>query len=104
MAVTISGTQVTFNDGTVQTTEATLLSAVQYTGYTAGNYYGRQTYSTSAIDDMAFNDDGPTPSSSSSVLCGFQAYRSAVVSIGNDSSQDAGTIQRRTVYRSVGGA
>jgi hypothetical protein len=45
------------------------------------------------------------PSSASSVLCGFQAYRSATVQAGSaDSIQDAGVIQRRIVYRSVGGA
>jgi hypothetical protein len=105
MAITVSGTTVTFNDGTVQSTEASLLSAVQFTAYSGGGYRGQQNFQTSqGVDLLSFVADSPSPSSSSSVLCGFQAYRSSSSDTTGDSNQDTGTIQRRTVYRSVSGA
>jgi hypothetical protein len=118
MAITVSGTTVTFNDGTVQSTEATLLGAVQFTAYSSANMPGQQGFQTTqGIDTNGFVDKDSTlgtfgggttfmtgPASATSVICGFQAYRSGLASTGNDSTQDAGVIQRRMVFRSVSGA
>ena len=111
MAITVSGTTVTFNDGTVQSTEASLLGAVQFTGYTSQNIFGTQSFQTTQgldTNGFIFFQQGMTgvtgPSSATSVLCGFQAYRTATLQQGNDGTQDSGTIQRRIVYRSVSGA
>ena len=117
MAITVSGTTVTFNDGTVQSTEATLLGAVQFTAYAAINISGQQGFQTTQNIDtnglvfkdatIGFNQSTTFmtgPASATSVICGFQAYRSGLVSTGNDGTQDAGVIQRRMVFRSVSGA
>jgi hypothetical protein len=113
MAITVSGTTVTFNDGTVQSTEATLLGAVQFTAYTAINVFGTQGFQTTQgldTNGFIFFSGGQNmttltgPATATSVICGFQAYRTGIVQIGNDGSQDAGTIQRRIVFRSVSGA
>ena len=104
MAVTLNSTGITFSNGTSQATEATLLGAVQYTSYSGVNLTGYQTYQTGVAESFFFNSNNMTnvPASSSSVVCGFQAYRSGNASTGNDGTQDAGTIQRRMAYRSVG--
>jgi hypothetical protein len=108
MAITISGTDLTFNNGTVQSTEATLLSAVQYTSYFGTNVFSNRGYTTSVIDDWQWGTTylGQSgPASSTSVVCGFQAYRSGFVNVGNDGDpNDGAVIQRRMVYRSVSGA
>jgi hypothetical protein len=105
MAVTISGTQVTFNDGTVQTTEATLLGAVQYTAYSSQSRFGLQGYSTSEIDQPHSYGDVVSATSIplTTVYCGVRGYRSGSTD-SSDGPQDTGIIQSRILYRSVSGA
>jgi hypothetical protein len=105
MAVTISGTQVTFNDSTVQSTEATLLGAVQYTAYSNTYRYGQQGFSTSEVDQQHSWGDVVTATTSptTTVYCGVRGYRVGTSTSG-DSSTDGGTIYSRILYRSVGGA
>lgn len=119
MAVTISGTQVTFNDGTVQSTEATLLGAVQYGAATSRDIGGFQSYSASSVYTGYVGPTGDNNSTSTTlmgdsrttVFCGYQAYRTASSNTntqtndaGNDGIQDTGTIYSRVLYRSVSGA
>jgi hypothetical protein len=103
MAVTLTSTGVTFSNGTNQNSAGSVLSGLQYTGYSAVNLMGYQGYTTSVTDSFFYNSDNMTnvPPSANAVMCGFQAYRSGNAQIGNDGTQDAGTIQRRIVYRTV---
>jgi len=105
MAVTISGTQVTFNDGTVQTTEPTLLGAVQYTSYNTWYGYGLQGFSTSEVDQQHSwgNNVTGTTSPLTTVYCGVRGYRVGT-SAQNDGITDGGTIYSRILYRSIGTA
>ena len=107
MAVTISGTTVTFNDGTVQSTEATLLGAVQYTAYSATARFGQQSFTTTETDVVHSWGDAVTATTPAltTVYCGVRGYRSASSDPApGDGPQDSGTIQQRIVYRSVSGA
>lgn len=121
MAITISGTNITFNDTTTQSTAATAgtsLGAVQYGAYGAITTRGTQTFSTSVTAGLFDGQAQPTTAQggtvyysnygiipqggnvTTSVICGFQYYRSGT-SAANDGAADAGVIQRRMAYRTV---
>ncbi len=107
MPVTLTSTGITYSNGTSQNSAGTVLGAVQYTAYSGVNVFGQQGYQTAVAEILYLTSTaGQTsismPASSSSVICGFQAYRSGVANNdAGDNVQDAGTIQRRVAYRTV---
>jgi len=109
MAVTLGNGNITFGDGTVQSTRPTLLGGSQATGYLGQNIRGTVNYSASEVTyAVPTSWIGPTLnfglSPSTMVLGGFGWYRSANVDTTGDSTVDAGTIQVRVYYRTIGSA
>lgn len=108
MSVTISGTSVTYNDGSVQTTRPTLLGALQYSAYTQFSVLGQAAYTTTLVNQSIGGTTNLDPSTI--VICGYQSYRSGAGAPSIDTTADSrgdflsGIIQVRAAYRSVGSA
>ena len=113
MAITISGTNITFNDATTQSTAAssgTSLGAVQYGSYGSITARGAQALSTGVtaglfeVGDGGGSTYGIIPQGgnvTTSVICGFQWYRSGTAEGSGDGTRDRGIIQRRMAYRTI---
>jgi len=112
MAITLGNGNITYGDGSVQSTRPTLLGGIQGTAYTAVNLGRNSTarlFSTTEIYNVTgggyFSQIPNTVAgidAQTQVSCGYGAYRSGQTNSSDARGLDGGTIQLRMIYRTVG--